>query len=107
MDKLDNEGQLVVTRESAQDKEVLCFLTNDVDLWEDEGDCQGQVSCMSVSAIGNASNEGGADSCEGAVSCSAVTSGTPIDAYPRQPDAPLRMPPMACTSPASRPTFTR
>jgi DNA-binding MarR family transcriptional regulator len=36
LDKLENEGQLVVTRDSAQEKEVLCFLAEDAELWEDE-----------------------------------------------------------------------
>lgn len=36
LDQLETEGQLVVTRESAQGKEVLCFLTEDAGLWEDE-----------------------------------------------------------------------
>lgn len=36
LDKLETEGRLVVTLESAQDKEILCFLAKDQELWEDE-----------------------------------------------------------------------
>jgi DNA-binding transcriptional ArsR family regulator len=36
LDQLETRGRLVVTRESAQDKEVLCFLAEDEELWEDE-----------------------------------------------------------------------
>lgn len=36
IDKLEHEAQLVVTKDSAQGKEVLCFLTEDVDHWENE-----------------------------------------------------------------------
>lgn len=36
LDQLEHRGGLVVTRESAQDQEVLCFLAEDERLWEDE-----------------------------------------------------------------------